>query len=465
MATVGAVGGSQIDVQSLVSQLVAAERALLDRQITRESSRVTTQISAVGTLMGAMSQFRTALSSLKTVDVFSTRSVTSADENVFKATAGANAAPGAYSVEVVQLAKAQQLSSNPFAEGATQVVGTGTLTLSLGEASFAVEIGESSATLAGIRDAINGAADNPGIRATLIHGEGGSRLVLTSAQTGAEHSIEVTQSGGDGGLAALTYAAGDGANYTEIAAAQDAIVNIANAQVRSSTNTVTGAIDGVTLTLIAQSEEGAKTLTVDFDRASVTKRVENFVSAYNALVGQISKLRSYDAATQTAGPMLGDSLLTSIENQMRRTISDTVGEAARAGGAYDTLASIGITTQANGQLALDATKLSKALDGDFASVGRLFGSENGVASRLFTQMDERLKADGALEARSKSLVEKQKGIENRKLDIDARMQARYTAYVAQFTRLDTLLSQLQVTSSYLTQQIESLGNLNKASSR
>jgi flagellar hook-associated protein 2 len=76
-----------------------------------------------------------------------------------------------------------------------------------------------------------------------------------------------------------------------------------------------------------------------------------------------------------------------------------------------------------------------------------------------------LKSDGALESRSKSLVEKQKDLEDRKLEIDARMQARYAAYVSQFTRLDTLLSQLQVTSSYLTQQIESLGNLNKASSR
>lgn len=460
---VGALGGSQLDVQSLATQLVAAERAQLDRQVTRESGRVTTQISAVGTLMGAMSQFRSALSSLKTEDVFSTRSATSADEAVFKVSAGSRAAPGTYEIEVVQLAKAQQLSSNPFAEGGDHAVGTGTLTLSLGEASFSVEIDESNSSLAGIRDAINSASGNPGVRATLIHGEGGSRLVLTSAKTGAEHAISVTHSGGDGGLAALSYGEGDQANYTEIAAAQDAIVNIANAQVRSATNTVSDAIDGITLTLVAPSEEGATTrLTVDFDRASVTKRVENFVSAYNALMNQISRLRSYDAATQTAGPMLGDSLLTSIESQLRRTISEAVPGGDQG---YNTLASVGITTQANGQLALDSTRLNKALDSDFASVGKLFGSENGVANRLFTQMDDRLKSDGALESRSKSLVEKQKDLEDRKLEIDARMQARYAAYVSQFTRLDTLLSQLQVTSSYLTQQIESLGNLNKASSR
>ena len=458
MATVGAIGGSQIDVQGLVSQLVAAERAPLDLQVARESGRITTQISAVGSLMGAMSQFRSALSSLKSVDVFSTRTAVSADETVFKASAGGKAAPGGYDVEVVALAKAQQLSSNAFAGGASQAIGTGTLTVSLGNEDFSIEIDSTNSTLAGIRDAINAASDNPGVRATLIHGEGGSRLVLTSADTGAAKLITVAQTGGDGGLAALEYSASNTVNYTEIAPAQDAVVRIANAQVTSSTNTISDAIDGVTLTLLDESEDGPTALTVTYNRESVTTRVNSFVTAYNALVGQISRLRSYDAATQTAGPMLGDSLLSSIESQLRRTISESV-----SGGDpnFNTLASIGLTTQADGTLKVDAAKLDKALNADFESVGKLFGSEQGVGAKLFSQMDERLKTDGALDTRSKALVDQQEDLLDRKDNIDVRMAAKQAAYLAQFTRLDTLLSQLQVTSSYLTQQIESLGNLNK----
>src|SRR5690554_1917884 len=148
MATTGAVGGSQIDVQGLVSQLIAAERAPMDRQVARESGRVTTQVSAVGTLMGALSTFRSALSSLKTTDVFSTRQAVSGDEAIFTATAGAKAVPGDYQVEVVQLARAQQLSSNAFAEGAAQRIGTGTLELSLGENRFSLAIDDTNATLA-----------------------------------------------------------------------------------------------------------------------------------------------------------------------------------------------------------------------------------------------------------------------------------------------------------------------------
>jgi flagellar hook-associated protein 2 len=190
--------------------------------------------------------------------------------------------------------------------------------------------------------------------------------------------------------------------------------------------------------------------------------VNNFVNAYNALVDQISRLRSYDQATRTAGPMLGDSLLSSIESQLRRTISEPV---AGADEAYATLASVGITTQANGKLAVDAAKLDAALSADFEAAAVLFGSEDGVAAKLFAQMEERLATDGALDTRSKNLVQQQKALQNRKDQIDARMEALYASYVQQFTRLDTLLSQLQVTSSYLTQQIESLGNLNKAASR
>jgi flagellar hook-associated protein 2 len=459
MATTTAVGGSQIDVQGLVQQLVAAERAPLDKQISRESGRVTTQISAVGTLMGTMSTFRSALSSLKTIDVFSTRKAVSGDDKVFTATAGATAVAGNYSIEVEKLAKAHQLSSSPFAQGSAHVVGTGTLTLSLGDKSFSLTIDDSNSTLAGIRDAINSASNNPGVRATLVQGTSGARLVLSSASTGAANDIEVAQSGGNGGLAALVYNSGATTNYTQLTPAQDAIVNIANAKKTSATNVIEGAIDGVTLTLTGQSVAAATTnLAISYDSASVTTRINNFVNAYNTLAAQIKNLRGYDPTTKTAGPMLGDSLLSGIEGQMRRALSDAV---PAAGDTYQTLASIGITTQADGTLKVDNTKLQKALSTDFTAVGKLFGSEQGVAAKLFAQADERLKNGGALDTRSKNLVDAQKKIIDHKDDVDARMAVLQKAYVAQFTRLDTLLSHLQVTSSYLSQQIESLANMNK----
>jgi flagellar hook-associated protein 2 len=224
--------------------------------------------------------------------------------------------------------------------------------------------------------------------------------------------------------------------------------------VTSATNTVTNAIDGVTLTLVAESEAGKTTsLTVGYDTDKVTERVTSFVNSYNALAGQISRLRAYDAATRTAGPMLGDSLLAGIESQLRRTISEPV---SGANAAFATLASIGITTQADGTFKLDSKKLNAAMTSDFTAVGRLFGSEQGIGAKLFEQMDQRLKSGGALDTRSKTLVGQQRDIQKHQDAIDFRIAAKHKAYVQQFTRLDTLLSQLQVTSSYLSQQIESL---------
>jgi flagellar hook-associated protein 2 len=461
MATVGAVGGSQIDVQSLVSQLVAAERSKTDTQINRDSTRVTTQISALGALMGSLSTFRSSLSSLQTVGAFSSRGVTSSNEEALTAAVTSSAVPGSYDIDVEQVAQAQQLSSTAFASGGTTVVGTGSLTISLGTGSFTVDIADGQATLADIRNAINSASDNVGVRATLVQGTDGSRLVLSSSTTGAANTIQVSQSGGDGGLAQIAYSPSDTSNYTQIKAAQDAIVYIAGSQVTSASNTIEGAIDGVTLTIKKETteESGPVGLAVSYDSAAVTTKVKGFVSAYNALMTQISRLRSYDATTKTAGPMIGDTLLTSLESELRRTLSGVVPDQAEG---FETLAAIGITTQLDGTLGVDDTKLQKALSNNFEAVSKLFGSDEGIAKRLFTAADERLKTGGALDVRSDTLADQQRAIEKRKDDLDVRMVAVQQSYLQQFTRLDTLLSQLQVTSSYLTQQIESLGNLNKA---
>src|SRR4051812_12949398 len=111
------VGGSVIDVQSLVGQLVSAERAPFDQRITSETGTVTTQISALGTLKGALSDFQTTLHKLKTSDATTARSATTSDDAGFSATASSHAAPGSYSIEITKLAQAQQIASAPFADG------------------------------------------------------------------------------------------------------------------------------------------------------------------------------------------------------------------------------------------------------------------------------------------------------------------------------------------------------------
>ncbi|HEX7013755.1 MAG TPA: flagellar filament capping protein FliD [Steroidobacteraceae bacterium] len=454
MAGIQASGvGSGLDINSLVAQLVSAEAAPHQQRITRHEMAVTTKLSALGTLKGALGAFKSALEPLKTTEVFQTRKATSGNKDVFTVTADTDAVAGHYDVEVVNLAKAHQLASGAFAGGSSSVVGYGSLTISVGGESFTVEIDEEEPTLAAIRNAINEAADNTGVQATLLNTSEGTRLVLTASETGAEHAIVVTASGGDGGLDQLTFDPEGVMNLTEIEPAQNALIRIAGFDVESDTNVFDDAIDGLTITAIAPSDGETVDLDVSFDLDAVQSRIQKFVSEYNNMQAQLARLGSYNAETKVAGPMLGDALLRGVESEVRRVISSPVEGIT---GELNTLASIGITTSATGALEIDNAKLTEALNEHPEAVAELFGSENGIAARLYSQLEARLASEGDVETRNASLQKELKDIEKDKEALSLRLAQLEQRYRAQFTALDSLLAQMQSTSSYLAQQLANL---------
>lgn len=457
MAGIQASGvGSGLDINSLVSQLVSAENSSRSAPILRRETAATTKISALGTLKGALGAFKGALTPLRNLDVFSARKATSADTTRFTATADSTAAAGSYDIEVKNLASAHRLASNAYVGGSTTAIGYGSLAISVGDESFNVDIAQDGNTLEDIRDAINNAPDNKGVQATLLTGTEGTRLILTSRKTGAEHAIKIVSSGGDGGLAALDYDPSGTLNMVEKDQAKDASVMISGFPVSSSTNVIDDAVEGVTINLL-KAEVGVKTtLNISFDSASVTTRIQSFVTEYNNMQSALAKLGSYDAESKSAGPLLGDSLLRGIEQDMRRGLTNPVTGLT---GEYKVLASIGITTTASGALELDQTKLTKALDSDPDAVAQLFGSEDGVAARLFAQVDTRLASGSDLDSRNASLKRDLDQIADDKEALALRMEQIEARYRKQFTALDSLLSQLQTTSSYLAQQ---LANVPKA---
>lgn len=461
MATITSTGiGSGIDINSLVSQLVAAERAAPDKRISSTDSRLTTEFSALSVLKGAMSAFQGSVSTLKTDDAFDLRKVTVGDDGVLAASVTSAAAAGTFDVEVAQLATASRLGSALYASGSGAVVGTGRLTISLGSSSFDVNITADNDELAQIRDAINGASGNPGVQASLIRDTSGtgSYLVLTSTKTGASNAITVSASGADAGLTQL---AADLQSFDaqRDVAAQDAIVYFSGYEIHSATNTVSGAVDGLTLNLKKENVGKTVSLVIERDDATILSRAQNFVSGFNMLAQQMGTLSSYNAESQTAGPLLGDSMLRGMDSQLRRIISSPVPGAT---GTYTTLASIGITTTASGTLQLDQTRFNKALAADPAAISRIFSSESGVAVRLADYMDQKLASTGELAARTKGITDQRNQLQQQKDALDARMAVIQDRYLKQFTAMDTLLSQLQSTSSYLTQQVSSLTNLNKS---
>ncbi|MEY4760403.1 MAG: hypothetical protein RLZZ200_259 [Pseudomonadota bacterium] len=457
MATVGT---SNLDVNSLVTQLVAAERAPMQARLTRVDAKLTTQFTALSQLKGSLSGFQSALSGLKDAGNYLARSASVSDTKYFSASASSSASVGTYDIEVVKLAKAAKLTSGTFAGGATTVVGTGTLTLTMGSASVDVTIDSSNNTLAGIRDAINKATGNPGVQATLITGTGGSKLVLTGSKIGVANAVTVSSSGGNGGLSALTDPLGSPTTaLTTTQAAQDAQILVSGFAATSTTNTFDKAIDGVTLTLLKEEPGTTTTLTVANDTGTVQNRVNSFVTAFNSVAKQISTLRSYDPATQNGGPMLGDAMLQGIESQLRRLIAAPV---TGANAAYTSLASLGITTQLDGTLSLNATKFQAAMAAGPSMVSGVFGGAEGIATKLYDYLTAQLASTGQIAARDSSIAAQRKSLTAQTAALDVRMAAVQVRYKKQFSTLDSLLTKMQGTSDYLSQQLANLNvNNNK----
>jgi flagellar hook-associated protein 2 len=459
-----AAGGSVIDVSSLVSQLVAATRAPKDSAIASATAKVTTQISAVGSLKSALSTFQTALSAIDTPGAFSATTANTSNTAIFTATAGTGAVASTYSVSVSQLAQAQQLTSKPFTAGASTAIGTGTLQVSVGTTSFNVTVGSSNDTLAGIASSINSAAGNPGVTATVINGTDGAHLVLSSTLTGAANTISVAQTDGGTALSALAYSATATTNYTQIAAAQDAQFTISGVPRTSASNTVDGALNGVTLNLLGTTAAGTgtggtATLTIANDSSAISTNVDTFVRAYNTLVGAISPLDSYDSTTNTAGPLLGDALLSGIQNKIRSQLYSVVNTGSST---YNSLASVGITTNTNGTLTFNSTKFQTALSTAPGAVSALFSSTGGVAANLNTQITQALATGGSIDSRSKTLVKQSNALHQQTTDLDTQITSLTASLTQQYAALNTLLSSLQTTSAYLTQQFAALPQAPKA---
>lgn len=463
MATISSPGvGSGLDVHSLVTQLVAAERAPKDRQLTKSDVKLTAEFTALATLKGALASLRTATNGLKGPDAFGLRKAAVGDEQYFSASTTAAAIAGEYSVQVQQLATAARLGSAAFPDGPDSPVGSGTLTISAGSTTFDVVIPEGTDSLAQVRDAINSAEGNTAVRATLIRETGGAYLVLTGTATGATNAISVSTTDASAGLQQL---ADDLMDFDpeRDTSAQDAIAFVSGYEVRSSNNTLSGAIDGVTLTLKKVTPEGELiSLAVQRDDAAIQRKAESFVSAYNALAQQVAALGRYDAATKTAGPLLGDSMLRNVDTQLRRMLSEPVPGTT---GAYRTLTSLGIEVTVSGTLQLDATKFKEALAADPDAVSRVFSSESGVAVRMSQFLDERLSSTGEFAARNDRITSQRRRLDQEKEALEARMVVVQQRYLKQFTAMDALLAQMSNTSSYLSQQLDGLSKLANGSSR
>lgn len=460
MAITAAGIGSGLDIESLVSQLVAAEgQAPLSRLSTKEAS-LQANLSAFGSLKSALTNFQTAVSGLSTQSSFASKNASSSNTDLFTTSASTAAIQGQYDIEIEQLAQAAKLSTNDGAfTDVSDVIGTGSLSINFGTESFSIDITEDNSTLTGIRNAINNADDNPGVTATIIASDNGPRLVISSDDPGSANTITTVATDND---------AGDGNDLTRLnslelnvnsQSAKDAIIYVDGLKVTRNSNSFSDVIDGVTFNLVKAEDDTIETLTISRDDSQAESKVNAFIKAYNTLAATIGQLSSYDADTGSAGQLLGDSTLRSVQTQIRQAISGAV-----PGLDFGTLAEIGITTDENNQLVLDEDKFSDILESDYASVAELFSSENGVASKLATVLDGFVGTGGLLDSRTEGLQSSIDRIDDQREQLAVRLESVEARYRAQFSAMDILVGQLQGIGNFLTQQLANLPKPNSINS-
>jgi len=462
MAITSSLGiGSGMDINGIVTQLVAAEGQPAMNSINRKEGEANDRLSALGRLKSSLSDFRVATGKLNELGAFSTNKATSQNEDILTVTSGLGAAAGSYSLEVQQLAEAHKLTSAGFV-GNSSVVGSGSLTLSVGGSAFSVVLDGTNNTLQGVRDAINGATDNSGVNASIINvddGLGGTvaKLVLTSKETGTANNIAVTavEDPAVPGLSSLVYdPAGTGiTNLNEQNAAQDAKVLVDGQLATRSSNSIDDIIQGITLDLKTAQTGTVFNVDVSLDEESIKTVAEGFVSAYNGLMSIVKDLGKFDPEGDESGALIGDSTLRNVQTQMRLAVSDTVSSASSS---FNSLAMIGITMDRDGAMSLNGADFSDALKTNLNAVSDVFASSDGVAARLDSRLDQYLNSGGTFDLQTKSLNKQLSGLSDDRDKVTLRLDNLERTLMKQFIAMDVAVGRFQSTGAYLAQQMANL---------
>lgn len=468
MATISSAGiGSGLDVNSIVTQMVALERKPIE-QLQTTASRIQTQISSFGRLQSALSKVRDASAKLASLDTWSQRTAVSSDTTALTAKVTANGTPASYNIKPNQLVQSQSLSSTGFA-AKTDGVGTGRLTIELGtwgdgntftaksgSSAMDITIGNGDDSLEEVRDKINAAG--AGVNAAIVWDGSAYRLTLTAKEGGAANGFRISAADDDGepldeaGLSRLTYDPSYGAPLmTRNQAGTDAVAWVNNLEVRSTTNLFDQAIDGISFTIAKDSGTNVN-LSVAYDRDSMKKAVQDFVSAYNELNKLARDLTKIDTAdSSNNGALQGDRAAINLRAQLR----GLVGSSGPSGATYARLSDIGVTAASDGALSIKDTKLDAALDNP-AALRTLFdgdGTTDGVAEQLRSAIDLMIGTDGAVAGRTSGLQDRLKRNQKDQDRLEDRVSATEKRLRAQYSALDTKMAGFSGLQAYLTQQI------------
>ena len=385
--------GSGLDVESLVSQLVLSDVQPVENRLNTKEATYLAQLTAYGSVKSSLAKFQTAAASASAASQYTGKLASTSSSDAVTATADPSAAVADYTVDVVSLATAQSLASGAFS-ATTETLGTGTLTISLGTVTYdsvagsvtgftqksgtsavSVVIDSSNNTLTGVRDALNAAG--AGLNASVVNDGSGYRLVIQSNTTGAENAISISvddtgdsNSTDNAGLSQLAFNE-SAANILQTGSGADAAIKINGLDVTSPSNTVSGAVEGVSF-MLKKITSSAATVAITKDTAKATAGMNGLINGFNQLNAELNSLTAYNAAASRSSVLTGDATLRNLASNVRASLNAAV---ANSGGQYSTLAELGITTNViDGSLSLNNTKFAAILENDATDVAKVLAA-------------------------------------------------------------------------------------------
>ncbi|MBS4077799.1 MULTISPECIES: flagellar filament capping protein FliD [Pseudomonas] len=458
--------GSGLDIGAIVTALVNADKSAKQTQIDTQTKTNSLKISGVGSLKSALAAFQKSMTDLNKASspAFAGFTATSGTPTVLGVTSDSTAVPGTYNVVVKSLATGSKVASASFAGGTTSAIPSGTLKISQNGTDYPVTI-PANATLQSTRDAINTAQASNGISANIVtDSSGASRLVISSNKTGAGSDLSVS------GIAGLeidgtkvmggTPAAGDAGSVNGVA--KDAAITIDGLAVTSKSNTVTGAISGLTLNLASMSTGDTPTVvTVATNTTGIQTSLQTFVDSYNTLKKAIDTLSKAtpdaDGNLTVSAAFTGDSLPRSLMADIREQLTES-GPSAQ----LTVLSQLGVMTDSKtGLLALDTAVFNKRMDtpGMAGQVQQMFSgtnATNGLLARMSSAVDPYVKTGGLLDQRSSNLTNLSSSLQKQQTALDLHVTSLTATLTAKYNAMDLLVGQMKATASNITSFFSSL---------
>lgn len=463
MATISSPGiGSGLDVQSIVTQLVALEKAPL-KQLQTQATAFQTRLSTYGTIKSQVSALGDAAEKLSTNTGWNAVTASSSNATAVSVTAGAGAQATAITMEVQQLAKAQSAASAAVPTGSA--MGSGTLTIELGswaggsftvgaKAPLTITIEAGKDSLSAIASKINDSG--AGVSATVLRDASGERLLLRSKDTGEANGFRMSAVDADAAdgndLGRLAFNPGSGSGMTQTQAGQNALATVNGVSISTASNRLTDTLPGLTIQL-SQVTAAPVEIDVKTDLDAAKKNIQTFVDAYNTLRNTLATATRYDEGSKTAGTLQGDATTVGLQNALRGML-----RSVTASSPFSRLADIGVEMKTGGALEVKAAKLDTAL-ANFDGLKSLFTTtstdptERGFGLKVKAFADGLLAATGLVSNKTSSIQAsiKRNGLEQERVnDRAARMETRL---LAQYNAMDANVGRLNGLGAFVSQQI------------